>query len=82
MMGENREYVSTTVSTLIFLPVASWSWTKSIAHVSFGGVDAMDLENMLCEINPDQIASCEKSSPNPFYSSVDEFEAGERSLMS
>lgn len=34
--GEKRLYVSTTVSTRIFLPVASWSWTKSIAQTSFG----------------------------------------------
>jgi hypothetical protein len=30
-IGEKRENVSITVSTLIFLPVANWSCTKSIA---------------------------------------------------
>ena len=34
--GENREKVSTTVSTRIFRPVASWSWRKSIAQTSLG----------------------------------------------
>ena len=33
--GEKRLNVSTIVSTRIFLPVTSWSWTKSIAQVSF-----------------------------------------------
>lgn len=33
--GENRVNVSTTVSTRIFRPVADWSWTKSIAQISF-----------------------------------------------
>jgi hypothetical protein len=35
--GEN---VSTTVNTLIFLPVANWSCTKSIAQISLGCVAA------------------------------------------
>jgi hypothetical protein len=36
--GENREKVSTIGSTRSFRPVASWSWTKSIAQVSFDRV--------------------------------------------
>jgi hypothetical protein len=36
--GENREKVSTIVSTRGFRPVASWSWTKSIAQASFDRV--------------------------------------------
>ncbi|MCW2365841.1 hypothetical protein M2341_001288 [Sphingobium sp. B7D2B] len=30
----NRENVSTTVKIRSFGPVASWSWTKSMAHTS------------------------------------------------
>ena len=33
--GENRLNVSITVRMRSFDPVASWSWTKSIAHTSF-----------------------------------------------
>ena len=36
--GEKRENVSTIVSTRSFVPVASWSCTKSIAQVSFDRV--------------------------------------------
>lgn len=32
--GENREKISTIVSTRSLCPVANWSWTKSIAQVS------------------------------------------------
>ena len=36
--GEKRENVSMIVSTRSLRPVASWSWTKSIAQVSFDRV--------------------------------------------